>query len=233
MPQRVHLRDYRLAEIAAARVIYKQAQKEEKRKLHSKYAAIFRDLDREEAIARNSPSSQLERLNDCEGAARSVHAEEAVMIKLKGRESSRDSPELKRFRRAWKCPQSPEDHAAKAKLEAPHTRSKWPDIAEACGVPFAITFGKGDVAYILGYSLPGVDKLKRQGKLRFQRSGHRTLTFLPADVRNFLENEHNEAAVRTTKSVGRVSKRLENEKSKDLVPPRRKGRGGSPKRAGP
>ena len=50
-----------------------------------------------------------------------------------------------------------------------------------------VYFTKAHVAYLLGYSLAGIEGLMRRSSIQFERWGHRTVIFLPGEVRRFIK----------------------------------------------
>lgn len=66
--------------------------------------------------------------------------------------------------------------------------AKWTKLAQRCQIELPVVyFSKAHLVYLLGYSLAGIEGLMRRGRIRFEKWGHRTVRFLPVEVRRFIK----------------------------------------------
>ena len=85
-------------------------------------------------------------------------------------------------------------YQAYARSDDPH---KWNSLARKCGLEVPpVVFTKAEVGKIMEYSISGVERLVRVGRLQSETRGHQTVRFQPEDVRRF---------IRTSGKWGRTS----------------------------
>ena len=165
-------------ELEEQKLALKRQYEEDKKKLRAQYQNSLRDLQRVSRFIQNDRTTQLDRLDEKVRALTEWHAREALYQRAYGSPQPGDTTERREIYRAWWW----------------NTRSGKDDprayehAAKECGIEYTVTLIREDLAYILGYSLAGVDKLRKRGALPFQRSGYRTLWFLPKDVEHFIKH---------------------------------------------
>ncbi|MBE7157445.1 MAG: hypothetical protein INR62_03250, partial [Rhodospirillales bacterium] len=119
--------------------------------------------------------------------SREQKAEEILWRVLTGRRCPEDG-ELKAMRPQWEKGGTAESMARYNAFVRSAESDKWTRLAQRCGIELpAVTFTKAEVGKLLDYSLSGVERLMRVGRLGYETWGHQTVRFRPEEVRRFIK----------------------------------------------
>ena len=151
-----------------------------------------KEINRQRRLLESELSQKAEReqrlrsVDYWENHLREEMVERLIWSRVHGRRCPR-APELIAMRPDWLrggAAVSMARYDAYARSSDPN---KWTSLAQRCGLEVpAVTFAKAEVGKLLEYSISGVERLVRMGRLQSETWGRRTVRFQPDEVRRFI-----------------------------------------------